>query len=146
VEFLKRERIDGKMFNFEGFGDYLIFAAWPHYRVFVDSRSDMYGEKWMDEYIKVANVDPAWLQILAKHEMTWVILKSGSMLATVLSERRDWCLIFADQVASIFVKNNDRYRVLIEKYRDVKPWVSKRAMPERELDTMMRLSADMSLV
>ena len=43
VEFLKKERITGNMFNNDEFGDYLIYAAYPQYRVFFDGRSDMYG-------------------------------------------------------------------------------------------------------
>jgi len=34
VEFLKSEPLDGKMFNDDEFGDYIIYAAWPQYKVF----------------------------------------------------------------------------------------------------------------
>jgi len=44
VEFLKKERLSGNMFNEDEFGDYLIYAAWPEYKVFFDGRSDIYGE------------------------------------------------------------------------------------------------------
>jgi hypothetical protein len=53
VKFLKDEHIPGNMFNNDEFGDYLIYAAYPQYRVFMDGRSDMYGVDHVRQYIKV---------------------------------------------------------------------------------------------
>src|SRR5438093_2223947 len=73
VEFLKKEKIKGNMFNNDEFGDYLIYAAWPQYKVFFDGRSDMYGETWGKQYLKIANLQPGWERTLAKNHMTWII-------------------------------------------------------------------------
>src|SRR3989304_2622005 len=42
MEFLKREKLPGNMFNEDEFGDFIIYAAWPEYRVFFDGRIDTY--------------------------------------------------------------------------------------------------------
>ena len=55
VKFLKQEKINGNMFDNDEFGDYIIYAAWPEYRVFFDGRSDMYGVDIIKEYQKVAS-------------------------------------------------------------------------------------------
>ena len=60
VEFLKKEPISGNMFNNDQFGDYIIYAAWPRYRVFFDGRSDMYGEERAKEYFKVMRIKAGW--------------------------------------------------------------------------------------
>ena len=41
VKFLKTETVSGNMFNNDEFGDYIIYEAYPEYRVFFDGRSDM---------------------------------------------------------------------------------------------------------
>ena len=45
VEFLKKENISGNTFTHDGFGDYLIYAAWPQYRVFIDGRTYLYDHR-----------------------------------------------------------------------------------------------------
>jgi hypothetical protein len=119
VKFLKNEHIKGNMFDNDEFGDYIIYAAWPEYKVFVDGRSDMYGVDIMKEYLKVISIKPGWDDILKKYDITWVIYNAKTALSALLMERDDWKLIYADKVANVFVKDIDENRYLIEKYPDV---------------------------
>jgi hypothetical protein len=119
VEFLKNEHINGNMFDNDEFGDYIIYAAWPEYKVFVDGRSDMYGVDIMKEYLKVITIKPGWDEVLKKYNITWVIYNAKTALSVLLMERDDWKLIYADKVANIFVKDIPENRYLIEKYPDV---------------------------
>jgi len=119
VEFLKEENIQGNMFDNDEFGDYIIYAVWPKYKVFFDGRSDMYGVDRLKEYIKVAKVKPGWDEVLKKYNINWIIYNANSSLSLLLMERDDWKLIYADKVANIFVKDIPEYQDLIEKYPDV---------------------------
>jgi len=119
VEFLKNEHIKGNMFDNDEFGDYIIYATWPEYMVFVDGRSDMYGVDIMKEYLKVVTIKPGWDEVLKKYNITWIIYNANSALSLFLMERDDWELIYADKVANIFVKDIPENRYLIEKYPDV---------------------------
>jgi len=119
VEFLKKEHIKGNMFDNDEFGDYIIYAAWPEYKVFVDGRSDMYGVDIMKEYLKVISIKPGWDEVLKKYNITWIIYNAKTALSVLLMERDDWELIYADKVANIFVKDIPENRYLIEKYPDV---------------------------
>jgi len=121
VQFMKKEKISGNMFNNDEFGDYIIYAAWPEYKVFFDGRSDMYGVKRMKEYIKVARIEQAWDDVLKKYNINWIIYNANSSLSQFLLERDDWKLIYADKVADIFVRNTPENQSLITKYPDVKP-------------------------
>jgi hypothetical protein len=116
VEFLKKEIITGNMFNNDEFGDYMIFAAWPNYLVFMDGRSDMYGEKLGTAYLKVANVQPGWKDIFSKFDISWIIFDTHSALTAVLREQPDWQPIYSDQVATIFVKKDAAHEPLLERY------------------------------
>lgn len=126
VKFLKRERISGNVFNNDEFGDYMIYAAWPEYRVFFDGRSDMYGVERMKEYFKVSRVEPGWEDVLKKYEMSWIIYNADSPLCRFLLASKGWKLIYADKVANIFVRNVPENEDLMEKYSGVEPVVDKK--------------------
>ncbi len=121
VEFLQKERIAGNMFDNDEFGDYIIYAAWPDYKVFFDGRSDMYGSERMKEYYKVINFEPGWEQVVEKYRIDWIIYDAKSALSRYLRAGTGWKLIYADKVAHIFVKKIPKYQHLIDKYRNVKP-------------------------
>ncbi len=121
VEFLKKEPIKGNMFNNDQFGSYIIYAAWPQYRVFFDGRSDMYGVSRMKEYFNISSFQPGWEKIIDKYRMGWIIFNADSELSRYLQQRADWKLIYVDKVAHIFVRNTPEYQYLIDRYRDVKP-------------------------
>jgi hypothetical protein len=115
VEFLKRETIPGNMFNDDEFGDYMIYAAWPKYRVFMDGRSDMYGEKFGRDYLRIANVAPGWKQTLKKYDIRWIIFNTDSALTAAVKDQPDWQSIYSDPVATIFVKNEPKSFKLLAK-------------------------------
>ena len=119
VEFLKKESLAGNMFNHDEFGDYIIYAAWPKYKVFIDGRIDMYRDR-IKEFLQVGNVEPGWEEIIRKYDIKWIIYNANSPLSMFLMQRNDWRLIYADKVANIFVKNIPENRAIIDKYPDVK--------------------------
>jgi hypothetical protein len=123
VEFLKKEPVQGNMYNEYEFGDYVIYSAYPQYRVFIDGRADMYGTKWMKEYYNVSELKPGWEKILEKNNINFIFFNTNSILSTFLLERKEWRLIYSDKVANIFVKNVAENQRLIEKYKDVTPTV-----------------------
>ncbi|SRR6266568_341189 len=123
VEFLKKEKISGHMFNNDEFGDYIIYSAYPLYKVFIDGRLDMYGVNNVKEYRKVINFEQGWEKILDKYEISWIIFDADSAFSRFLLMHKEWKLIYADKVANIFVKNIAANQYLIDKYPSVKPVV-----------------------
>ena len=63
---------------------------------------------------------PGWNEVLKKYDISWIIYNANSALSLFLMQRDDWKLIYADEVANIFVKNVKENQYLIEKYPDVK--------------------------
>jgi hypothetical protein len=120
VKFFQKQKLTGNMFNNDEFGDYIIYAAWPEYKVFFDGRSDMYGEDIGNEYLKVTQIKSGWEDILTKYNVNWIIFHTKWSISNVLKEKKDWKLIYSDKVASIFVKNTPENYHLIAKYPDVK--------------------------
>ncbi len=116
VKFIEKANLSGNMFNNDEFGDYVIYAAWPRYKVFFDGRSDMYGSSRLKEYMKVRNFKEGWEKTLEKYRINWIFFDTDSQLTRFLKERKDWVLIYQDKVASIFIKNIPANRMLINKY------------------------------
>ncbi len=116
VKFLQREHVAGNMFNNDEFGDYIIFAAWPQYRVFMDGRSDMYGEKLGRAYFEVANAQPGWKEVLKRYNIDWVIFDTNSALTAALREQIDWQPIYSDKVATIFIRIGSANDGLLAKF------------------------------
>jgi hypothetical protein len=105
VNFLKKVSLKGNMFNDDEFGDYIIYSANPQYKVFIDSRVDMYGVDHFKDYLTVVYFKPGWENIIEKYNINWVIFDADSILSRHLMGRNDWKLIYSDKVANIFVKN-----------------------------------------
>ena len=106
------------MFNNDEFGDYVIYAAWPRYKVFFDGRSDMYGSGRLKEYMKIMNFEDGWEKTLEKYRINWIFFDTNSRFTRYLKERKDWVLIYQDKVASIFIKNIASNRLIIDRYRN----------------------------
>lgn len=121
VEFMKRERIPGNMFNNDEFGDYVIYSAHQQYRVFIDGRLDMYGAARLREYYKVTNFEHDWRDVISKYRIGWIFFDADSPLSRYLLAQSDWRLIYADKVANIFVRNIPEYRDLIARHPNVVP-------------------------
>jgi hypothetical protein len=121
VDFLMKEKVKGNIFNNDEFGDYLIYAAYPQYRVFIDGRSDMYGTEKIKEYLKITSLGSGWEKVLEKYNIGWVFFDANSVLSRSLYEKKGWRLIYADKVANIFVKEREEYQDLIKKYGNVTP-------------------------
>ena len=132
VEFLMKEPIDGHMYNNDEWGDYLIYATYPRYKVFFDGRSDMYGTGRLKEFQKIAGIGPGWEKIVEKYDFRWFFIGSDSPLTQYLLARPEWKLIYSDNVANIHVKNSEEYRHLIDKYRDVTPVIRKDDIEEKK--------------
>jgi hypothetical protein len=122
MEFVQREQIAGNVFNDDEFGDYIIYAAWPKYKVFIDGRTDMYGANRVKEYIKVTQAQPGWENTLEKYQVAWVFQDPSSSLSKILLERSDWKLVYSDGVANIFLKRIPENDLLINKFRAAKPF------------------------
>jgi hypothetical protein len=119
VEFLKKENISGNTFTHDDFGDYLIYAAWPQYRVFIDGRTDMYGADRMKEYLTLAHAMPGWKEIIDKYAFSSILFDTHSPLSSILAEDRNWKLIYSDPLASLFLRKDGRNQRLIDKYPHV---------------------------
>ena len=84
----------------------------------MDGRSDMYGETFGRDYLRIANVAPGWKETLKKYDVRWVIFNTDSALVAALKDQPDWQSVYSDPVATILVKSEPKSLELLAKYPD----------------------------
>lgn len=92
----------GRIFTHDEWGDYLIYKLYPRLKVFVDGRSDMYGEAFNRQFLNVMSAKPGWRETLAAHCVDTVLLPVDSPLTAVLKESTVWRVAYDDGMAIVF--------------------------------------------
>jgi len=108
IDFLRSNPLQGNMFNNDEIGDYVIYWLYPNYKVFMDGRSDMYGESILKEYLKVSAIETGWKDVLDKYDINYIFYYTDSVLVRHLLTEEGWRRIYVDNVASIFLRNTPR--------------------------------------
>lgn len=103
VAHLNAEQPAGPMFNSYNWGGYLMFAA-PQYPVFVDGRTDLYGDDLLLTYLNTARGGEGWRETLDEYDIHLVVVEVKSGLARALSEEPVWRRDYEDELAVIYTR------------------------------------------
>jgi len=105
VEWIREHRPAGPMFNSYNWGGYLIWQLWPGYLVFVDGRTDLYGDELLGQYLQVRFAQPGFLEVLDEYGANFVLTEAGGFTDNFLALDGDgWTLAYSDDVAAIYVR------------------------------------------
>ena len=63
-----------RIFADDEWGDYLIYQLYPSRKVFVDGRSDFYGDDFGERYLDALNVKWGWQQTLDKYRIDTIVV------------------------------------------------------------------------
>ncbi len=91
----------GPVFSRDLWGGYLILE-WPESRVFVDGRSDMYGDAFMREYAEIYEARTDWRRQIERRGVTWALLPRDAPLVLALDADPAWERWGSDDVAIVF--------------------------------------------
>lgn len=105
VEFLRQTQPAGKMFNSYNWGGYLLFAL-PEYPVFVDGRTDLYGE-FVREWLFITNATTDIPADLDRYGIGFVVIEKGIALDYALRNLDGWQEVYRDALAVIYVRKGD---------------------------------------
>jgi uncharacterized integral membrane protein len=101
VAFLAQQKAASPVFNSYDWGGYLIWKL-PDEPVFIDGRSDLYGDEFIEQHINTYNLTGNWKQDLERWKIATVIVPVDSPLGAALSTSRAWQLVFHDSQAAIW--------------------------------------------
>jgi hypothetical protein len=104
AEFVRTNYPEARMFNDYDWGGYLINELYPR-KVFIDGRSDFYGDALMNDYRTVNRVAAGWDDVLEKHDIEVVLIKEGSLLSEQLGAEADaWVRVFINENEVVFAR------------------------------------------
>lgn len=104
VEFMRRNELPQPIFNEYAWGGYLIWKLYPDYRVYIDGRADVYGDRFLEEFLKTHDGIRNWRAPLDRYGIRTVMIEPAAPLTSLLREDTAWNKVFEDQQAVIFVK------------------------------------------
>jgi hypothetical protein len=93
---------DGRVFTNDEWGDYLIYRLYPAHKVFVDGRSDFYGDDFEAKYVDVLNVKYGWEKTLSSFGVDTILLPPSAPLSGALKESSRWHVVYDDGIALVF--------------------------------------------
>ena len=141
IDFIKRYPPPGRMFNISWYsGNPLIWELYPEYQVFVDPRFETYPRGFLLEAIR-AETDQIVLEgLLSDYQPSWIVgwIKQRTVrerLASLLKEGR-WCLVHADTVFMILVRNTPENQWYIAAHRILPQDISPTDFLESEPDLL----------
>lgn len=123
--FVKERELPGNLYSSGYWGSYAIFSLYPKYKVFIDTRFDMYGDKFFFESLacslritkEVKSLDIDFEEpnlIFDKYQVNWILIKKEAPLAYALKRDKEWIKIYSDDIAMIFLRNNEANRVWLQ--------------------------------
>jgi hypothetical protein len=95
----------GRLFAYYDWGGYAIWKLYPQYRVFVDGRSDLYGDKILKQCDSAVQLHKGWRAALDDWNVQTVLIPPNSALGQALLLDPGWKAPYHDSQASIFVRN-----------------------------------------
>ena len=98
-----REHFSGRrMFNDYNAGGYLIYKLYPDVPVFVDGRTDFYGNDLLRDYIHIDHADAGWSDLLTKYGVEVILVDKDLPLVKALSDSGDWQQDFAGKTEVVY--------------------------------------------
>jgi len=105
VKFIREhpEQFTGNMLNQHVWGGYLMWAM-PERKVFVDGRTDFYGEAFIRHFLDLTQLRPGWREKLNASKAGWTLLTTDHPLTQALALLPEWRLAYSDPLATIYTR------------------------------------------
>jgi hypothetical protein len=120
AEFLRKNPVQGNMFNFFDIGGFLDWQLYPQALTFIDGRT--YNPTVFMEHQTVTAAFPGWENVLDKYRVTYIITKAvdsaGMTLPIIpaLANHPNWSLVFADGLFVVLVRNTPENQEYLRKF------------------------------
>jgi hypothetical protein len=92
----------GRVFTTDSWGHYLSFRFPPPFRIFMDARSDFFGERLTRQYMAALDGEQGWDRLLTLFRVDTVLVPPDSGLARRLRQDSNWRLVDENGSALLF--------------------------------------------
>jgi hypothetical protein len=94
----RNEHLGGRLFSDFAWGGYVEYA-WPEQKIFIDGGTDFFGEDVFREYATIKALTPGWRDLLARRDISLMLLRRESTLAHEIARDGRWNLFYCDSLA-----------------------------------------------
>jgi hypothetical protein len=94
----RAEHLGGRLFSDFVWGGYVEYA-WPEQKIFIDGGTDFFGEDVFREYASIKGLTPGWRDLLARRDISLMLLRRESTLAHEIARDGRWGLWYCDSLA-----------------------------------------------
>ncbi len=116
--FLKKNHIGANIFNFFNHGAYLIFELYPDCRVFIDGRTEVYGDSFLRKWDRMRKEPELIDQVKGDLNIDCIVLPCGGDFTgsffKYLYDSKEWKLVFFDGKSTVFLANNKKFKDIID--------------------------------
>lgn len=133
VDFIRKNRIEGNIFNDMGSGGYIAWELFPWKKSFIDSRSLNYivnmeygwimrAQDSAPGFQAPAGAPPLWERLLNHYDIDIILTNTTGPFGEVaqlyfrLMEHPEWVPVYADLVSIVFVRDVEENKKLIEQF------------------------------
>src|SRR5579883_1347603 len=102
LAYIQSHELAGPIFNEFDWGSYMM-SALPDVPVFVDGRTEMYGDSFLQTYMDVMTGHAPAKPLFDAYGIRLVLIRPDSALANELRQDPSWSESYRDEVASVFV-------------------------------------------
>lgn len=100
VQYLQSQQARGHIFNEYNWGGYLIWSN-PLMPVFVDGRTDLFGDEIIGEWMQILQARGDWSARLDTWKVDWVLIEPNRPLASSL-QAQHWKIAYQDDHSILF--------------------------------------------
>jgi hypothetical protein len=115
TDFLRDAEVGGRLLTEYEWASYAIHQLWPRVTVFIDSRSEVYGEALLAEFRRLKKVESAARESLDRHDVEIVLVhqipypgvatRNRELLAVIEDDPR-WGLLFVDDRSVLYARRD----------------------------------------
>ena len=100
VHWLQENRPTGPLLSEYGWGGYLTWHL-PEYPVFVDGRTDLFGDEVIGDWLTVVEARSGWPAVLNQWDVRLIMLEPGRPVISEL-DAAGWTRLYSDDIAVIY--------------------------------------------
>ncbi len=119
VDFMQANGVDGRPFNCLVTGGYLAWRLFPERQIFVDGRLEAYPEEFFATYFRTLDDPQSWPLVASRYGLDYALLyhrwSNRIPLTQYLSSGHGWTMVYYDEIASLFVRDDEAHSAVRER-------------------------------
>jgi tetratricopeptide (TPR) repeat protein len=117
-EFIKKNNISGNGFSDFLVSNYLLWKLQPDFKTFIDLRDlDIYPAGFFQNFGYLSFRPEAVMELDSQYHFTYAVLFRANFqpLHRYFANSPEWVPVFADPVAAVYLRNNEKNKLVIQK-------------------------------